>query len=201
MVKPKPPQPSTGCDAGLTPDDALLFRDAVGKVKSLPDPGRIVAPPARALPVPRRRAPEHTAAPDRLTDHVPHSVESEDDNALGFLRPGVTPQTLRRLRRGHWPIQDEIDLHGLTRDRARTRLVTFLEICLHRDIKCIRIIHGKGFGSKNQEPVLKQLVKSWLMQRPEVQAFIPARPEDGGAGALRVLLKRGSKNRLNGTLK
>ena len=104
---------------------------------------------------------------------------------------------MRRLRRGHWRIQDELDLHGLTRDTARARLVDFLAFCLQHDAKCVRIIHGKGLGSKNHEPILKQLVKSWLMQRSEVLAFIPARPADGGAGALLVLLKRGSKNRLD----
>lgn len=196
LAKLKPPKPvPTGTGVGLAPDDASLFREAVGEVKPLPDPGRLTPQPVRISTTPRRRALESTTAPDLLTDHLPHMDEVDDE--LGFLRPGVTPQALRRLRRGHWRIQDEIDLHGLTRDEARTRLVGFLEYCHLRNAKCVRIIHGKGLGSKNHEPVLKQLVKSWLMQRAEILAFVPARPEDGGAGAVIVLLKRGPKNQLD----
>lgn len=195
LPKPKPPKPTTtGNDTGLAPDDASLFRAAVGEVKPLPDPGRKPLPPNSAIAVPRRRTLARTSAPDFLTDHLPQTTES--DHEQGFLRPGVSAQSLRRLRRGHWRIQDEMDLHGLTRDAARARLVDFLASCLQHDTKCVRIIHGKGFGSKNHEPVLKQLVKSWLMQRAEVLAFVPARPEDGGAGAVIVLLKRGSKTQL-----
>lgn len=193
LAKPKPPKPSpTGTNAGLAPDDASLFRAVVGEVKSLPDPGRIALPPVPNSAVPRRRLREHSAAPDDLSDHLPHQDLTDDET--GFLRPGVTPQALRRLRRGHWRIQDELDLHGLTHDTARARLVEFLVYCLEHNAKCVRIIHGKGFGSKNHAPVLKQLVKSWLMQRAEVLAFVAARPEDGGAGALVVLLKRGPQN-------
>ena len=197
LAKPKPPQLTTsGAKAGLAPDDAHLFRDAVGEVKPLADPGRITPLPAKMLPVPRHHAQERTAAPDSLTDHLPHSHDIERENDLSFFRPGVAPLTMRRLRRGHWCIQDEIDLHGLTRDAARIRLVDFLTSCLQHDAKCVRIIHGKGLSSKNQEPVLKSLVKSWLMQRPEVLAFVPALPKAGGAGALIVLLKRGLKSEL-----
>ncbi len=196
LAKPKPPKPKpTGTTAGLAPDDASLFRAVVGGVKSLPDPGRITPLPAASSALPRQRTRERSSAPDHLSDHLPHQDLTEDET--GFLRPGVTPQALRRLRRGHWRIQDELDLHGLTRDTARTRLVDFLAYCLEHNAKCVRIIHGKGFGSKNHEPVLKQLVKSWLMQCAEVLAFVAARPEDGGAGALIVLLKRGPQNPIN----
>lgn len=195
LAKPKPPLPTlSGAAVGLALDDAMLFRDAVGTVKPLLDPGRLTLPPARASvasrPFPRKQA----VAPDFLTDHLPHNAAIESASEQGFLRPGVTSQALRRLRRGHWRIQDELDLHGLTRDTARARLVDFLAFCLQHDAKCVRIIHGKGLGSKNHEPILKQLVKSWLMQRSEVLAFIPARPADGGAGALLVLLKRAQKS-------
>jgi len=193
LAKPKPPKPKpTGTTAGLAPDDASLFRAVVGEVKSLPDPGRITPLPAASSALPRQRTRERSSAPDHLSDHLPHQDLPEDETA--FLRPGVTPQALRRLRRGHWRIQDELDLHGLTRDTARTRLVEFLAYSLEHNAKCVRIIHGKGFGSKNHAPVLKQLVRSWLMQCTEVLAYVAARPEDGGAGALIVLLKRGSQN-------
>ena len=187
LAKPKPPGPFS--EAG---NDASLFRASVGDVKPLTDSGRITPAPARAAPRPRQRVTDTRVTPDLLSDHLTHSNETDE---LGFLRPGVTPQALRRLRRGHWPIQDELDLHGLTRDAARTYLVAFLNHCQQHDVRCVRIIHGKGLSSKNHEPVLKQLVRSWLTQRPDVLAFTPAQPNAGGAGALMVLLKRGPTNR------
>ena len=175
----------------LAGDDAALFRHAVGDAKPILDAGRITPPRPRAQPIPRRRQSKDQPAHDLLTDHLPQGIESGDE--LTFLRPGVSPQALRRLRRGHWLVKDELDLHGLTRDQAREQLVAFLNHCQQRDSRCVRIIHGKGLSSKNHEPVLKQLVKSWLMQREDVLAFVPARPAEGGGGAVIVLLKRGNK--------
>jgi DNA-nicking Smr family endonuclease len=102
-------------------------------------------------------------------------------------------QTLRRLRRGHWVIQDELDLHGHTTAEARTAVAAFLQACLRDAVRCIRIIHGKGLRSKNREPILKTKVANWLRQREEVLAFCQARPTDGGSGAVIVLLKSGPR--------
>lgn len=98
--------------------------------------------------------------------------------------------TLKKLRRGHWNIQAEIDLHGMTSDEARARFIEFLEESKNLGLRCVRIIHGKGFGSRNQEPVLKLKVTSWLMQRDDTLAFCQARPIDGGSGATIVLLRK-----------
>ena len=190
-TKPPSKQPVTPA-----PDDAALFRDAVGDAKPLPDAGRITPPRPRTRPLPRQRQSRDRPAHDLLSDYLPQEIETSDE--LTFLRPGVSPQALRRLRRGHWPIKDELDLHGLSRDQAREQLVAFLTHCQQHDSRCVRIIHGKGLGSKNHEPVLKQLVKSWLMQREDVLAFVPARPAEGGSGAVIVLLKRGRDSTLIG---
>ncbi len=181
---------SKSSETKLAPNDADVFRAAVGDIQPLPDTGRVVPSTKRVPPIVRRRTSDASSTPDLLSDHLAHANESEE--TLGFQRPGIAPQTLRRLRRGHWRIQDELDLHGLTRDEARIRLVNFLNDCQNRETKCVRIIHGKGLSSKNHGSVLKQLVPSWLAQRPDVLAFVPARPEAGGTGALIVLLKRSS---------
>jgi len=86
-------------------------------------------------------------------------------------------------------IQSQLDLHGLDRHQAREALADFLASCVKRGVRCVRVIHGKGLGSKNREPVLKTKVKHWLTQREEVLAYCQARPVDGGSGALVVLLK------------
>ncbi|MDP1682956.1 MAG: Smr/MutS family protein [Burkholderiales bacterium] len=186
LAKPKPPSQKANIP---TADDAALFRDAVGDARKLPDPERLPPPPPYAKPIPRQRLTGDPPAHDLLTDHVMDSLDAGDP--LTFQRPGLSQQTIRRLRRGHWVVKDELDLHGLNREQAREQLVAFLNECQQRDSRCVRIIHGKGLSSRNNEPVLKQLVKSWLMQREDVLAFVQARPAEGGSGAVIVMLKQG----------
>jgi DNA-nicking Smr family endonuclease len=113
----------------------------------------------------------------------------ETGEELTFLRDGLPRDTLRKLRRGHWAIQDEIDLHGLNRDEARACLCEFLKACIKRKLRCLRIVHGKGLRSPRREPVLKSKMNQWLAQRDEVLAFCQAPESAGGAGALLLLLK------------
>ena len=115
-----------------------------------------------------------------------HEAHGDEPN---FLRPGLSRQVLRKLRSGTWVIQNQLDLHGLDRHEAREALAGFIARCVKRGVRCVRVIHGKGLGSKNREPVLKTKVKHWLAQREEVLAYCQARPVDGGSGALVVLLK------------
>ncbi len=186
LVKLKPPLRKPNIP---TVDDTALFRDAVGDARKLPDSGRLPPPPPYAKPIPRQRFVGDPPAHDLLTDHVTDNLEAS--NPLTFQRSGLSLQAIRRLRRGYWVVKDELDLHGLNREQAREQLVAFLNECQQRDSRCVRIIHGKGLSSRNNEPVLKQLVKSWLMQREDVLAFVQARPEEGGSGAVVVMLKRG----------
>jgi DNA-nicking Smr family endonuclease len=105
------------------------------------------------------------------------------------LRDGLSRQTLRRLRRGHWVVQDELDLHGMNRAQAAIGVAEFLRRCALRGRHCVRIVHGKGLGSPNREPVLKHKLRNWLMVRDEVLAFCQAPQAHGGSGAVLVLLK------------
>jgi DNA-nicking Smr family endonuclease len=86
-------------------------------------------------------------------------------------------------------VQAEIDLHGMNRHEAAIGIAEFLLAAAQRGQRCVRIIHGKGYGSKNREPVLKAKIRNWLMPRDEVLAFCQAPPHEGGSGALLVLLK------------
>ncbi len=178
--------------AGVTPagsaDAAALFRDAVRDVAPLAAPGKIIHSRQRPKPFPQQTPlDERPSADDSFSDYIPQEIEAGDE--WSFLRPGVSRQTLRRLRRGYWRIQAQLDLHGFTRETARAELAEFLHSSSQRGLRCVRVIHGKGLSSKNREPVLKARVGSWLAQRDNVLAFCQARPEDGGSGAVLVLLK------------
>lgn len=193
-MKRRDKKPTTGSathDAALSEivdDDTALFRSAVRDVAPLPRSGKTPYTGKQPQPIPRQiPRDEQTAPDDSLSDHI--SLEMEAGDEWSFLRPGVSRQTLRRLRRGHWEIQAQLDLHGFTRDEARRELVTFLDTSNKRGFRCVRVIHGKGLSSKSHEPVLKARIGSWLSQRDDVLAFCQARPEDGGSGAVLVLLK------------
>ena len=170
--------------------DADLFRQSIGDVKPLASSGRTHSVTARPSPIARHRlADEQAALQESLSDEFSVETLLDVDEELSFTRQGIGPDILRKLRRGHWVVQAQIDLHGMRRDEARTALVEFLRNAIKRGQRCVRIIHGKGLGSLNKEPVLKGKVRNWLVQKDEVIAFCQARPNDGGAGALIVLLK------------
>ncbi len=181
------------------PEDAHLFRQEVADAVALPPANRAALRRPRAKPVPLQRLKdEKQALIDSLADPCdildqggPDSVESGEE--LFFARPGVPAAALRKLKRGGWVIRAELDLHGQRSGEARIALAEFLLACARRDLRCVRIIHGKGLRSKNREPVLKHKLRHWLMQREDVLAFCQARPADGGSGAAIVLLKSGGR--------
>lgn len=172
------------------PDDAELLREALKDVAPLSDNGRASLPKIRPAPIPSQLiADERQALSDSLSDHVPIELALESGEELNFLRDGHSQQILRKLRRGYWVIQDELDLHGLRSEEARRLLADFLNLSLRHGHRCVRVVHGKGLGSRNREPVLKKKMYGWLRQRDEVLAFCQARAADGGGGAVMVLLK------------
>jgi len=172
--------------------EAELFRRAAGPVAPLRGGARVVLAPPPAAPLARqRRADEQRVLGEALSDGFDAATLLDTDDALSFRRPGVGPDVTRRLRRGDWRIQREIDLHGLRRDEAREALAAFLRDARRDGLRCLRVIHGKGLGSPGKTPVLKDRVASWLAQKAEVLAYVQARPADGGAGALIVLLTAG----------
>lgn len=170
--------------------DLELFRSALPDVEPITPHGRFLHPPTRLPPIPLSRLrDEREVIHESLHDPVQWHEDKETGEELAYVRPGITRQTLRRLRRGDWISQAELDLHGLTKAEAKLELADFLHECKRRGVRCVRIIHGKGLRSKNREPVLKHHVRHWLTLREEVLAFVQARPMDGGGGAVMVLLK------------
>lgn len=173
-------------------DTAALFKAAVKDVIPLRRDLPLLHLPPLPSPHPRQRLKdEGLVMHDAMSDNWPWD-EIESGEELLYLRAGQKHDTLKRLRRGHWVIQAELDLHGHTTDEARFAVGSFVHDCVKEDKRCVRIIHGKGLGSKNKEPVLKNKLRNWLAQRDEVLAFSQARAVDGGAGAVLVLL-RGAK--------
>lgn len=176
------------------PDDTdgelNLFKQAVANVRPLKPNGAVQHPIKKPKPTPKQfNQDEHQALIDSLSDHYIPSYELETGEELLYVRDGHSPAILSKLRRGHWVVQKHIDLHGLVSDEARAYVSEFISDCKKRGIRCVRIVHGKGLGSRNKEPILKNKVRGWLMQKDEVIAYAQAKQEDGGSGAVIVLLK------------
>lgn len=167
-----------------------LFSRSVGAVTPLRDPNlarlrRHLPPP---LPV-QHWLDEERVLLESISDDFDVSTLLDTDDQLSFRRPGIGVEVTRRLRSGHWSIQRQLDLHGLRVDDAREALGDFIRHAHQMGLRCIRVVHGKGLGSPGKSPVLKSRVQRWLVQKKEVLAFVQARPMDGGAGALVVLLQ------------
>jgi len=170
-----------------------LFARAVGAVKPLPFKERVHMKPHRPAPRPLQQDLDDQAAlVESMSDEFDVSTLLDVDDQLSFRRPGIGTDITRKLRKGEWSIQGQLDLHGLRSDEARTALSQFIRDAKRMGWRCVRVVHGKGLGSPGKEPVLKAKVQRWLVQKNEVLAFVQAKPSDGGAGALVVLLAPGN---------
>jgi DNA-nicking Smr family endonuclease len=159
--------------------DAALFREAMRDVAPIKSP-------SRAAVLPKRK-------PQRRPRATPVADTSASETGLGqrlfYKRPEVSKTQMRELSRGKMRVDAGIDLHGLKADRAARELASFLTDCLEKNIKCIRVVHGKGYGSGQRGPVLKALTDAYLRNCEAVLAFCSARDDDGGTGALYALLE------------
>ena len=175
-----------------SPEEDELFRAemAADQVTPLPHRPRAELARPRPKPIPVKRMEDDAAIPgDMLRDTSGWDADIENGDLITFLRPGLPSEIIRKLRRGQWIIQSTLDLHGVTTGAARTELARFLAHARHAGIRCVRIVHGKGYRSPNSAPVLRNKVRHSLAQRNEVLAFCDALPADGGSGAVVVLLK------------
>jgi DNA-nicking Smr family endonuclease len=171
------------------------FRAAVGAVTPLTIKQRVEHDRPPHPPVAHKRLEDdQQVLIASVSDEFEIDTLLHTDAELSFRRPGIGPDVLRKLRRGEWVIQDHLDLHGLRVDEARELLGQFLREALRRGLRCVRVVHGKGLGSRDRQPVLKGKARVWLAQRDEVIAFCQARPAEGGSGALVVLLRPASRS-------
>ena len=166
----------------ITPEDAALFRAAVGAVKPLSAQNRMAPKPSPRKPL-LRPSPIPAPIPDTLSDFAPETAADE------YLGNGLSRMTLRKLRRGTWPVEDSLDLHGNRTDAARKLLQGFIHGAVQRNLRCVLVIHGKGLNSQEGEAVLRKLARHWLAQHPHVLGYCDAPHGYGGSGAVIVLLK------------
>ena len=167
-----------------------LFSLSVGAITPLRSRNLIDTAPEPIPPLPMQHwLDEERVLRESISDDFDVSTLLDTDDQLSFRRPGIGVEITRRLRSGHWSIQRQLDLHGLRTDEAREALGQFIRHAHKTGLRCVRVVHGKGLGSPGKSPVLKSRVQRWLVQKNEVLAFVQARPMDGGAGALVVLLK------------
>ena len=178
--KPAPPP--------LAAEDRALFLDAIGAVRRIEtDRHDARAPAPRPEPVQSRR--DDARVIEELLRPLPSSLDPDAAEPLRYLKNGIAPRILLKLGRGQYSVRDELDLHQMTAAVARDAIARFLGECKARDFLCVKIIHGKGLRSKHDGPVLKALTDRLLRQRGDVLAFRSARFNDGGSGAVVVLLK------------
>ncbi len=170
-------------------DDSTLFKQAVGDAEPLSGKKRHLAekprPSAKAL---QRRRDERSALRESLED-IPPGAEIETGEELSFRRDGVDQRVFKKMRTGRISVRDEADLHGMTRDEAHPYLRDFISYASQQDLRCVRVVHGKGLSSGPKGPVLKHAVNNWLRNWDEVLAFCSAPSQDGGTGDVYVLLK------------
>lgn len=180
-------------------ENAVEFRSAVKDVNPMPESDRYVWRPAQEAERLRAQAARRSLSTDEevqavlresmLSDQFDVDGLLDEEPTLSWAAPGVGPDVVKKLRKRYWQVEDEIDLHGLTRDLARRVVDAFLRRSNKNGVRCVRIIHGVGYGSAGGEPVLRGMVHSWLVQTAETVAFCVAGRADGGNGALIVLLR------------
>ncbi len=174
----------------MSDDDTSLFRRAMADAKPLRAETRVAKPSKKPKPKAKfARAEEQEVLRDSMLDDI-DTMESGNAHNLHFQRQSVGRRTMRKLARGRFSIQAEIDLHGMTVAEAKSRLTDFIENCARNGQLCVRIVHGKGLGSGERGPVLRNSVNHWLRQWDSVLAFVSARQVDGGTGAVYVLLQK-----------
>lgn len=170
-------------------DDRSLFRQAMSGARRLQH-DKVKPHRSKPRPYPQQRQLDEQRVLAESLGPPPDAFDVETGEELLYCRNGVQNSVMRKLRRGHYRLEAELDLHRMTAAQAHLALIDFIARCRRRELRCVRVIHGKGLGSKDRRPVLKGRVNQWLRQWNDVLAFCSARPCDGGSGATYVLLRK-----------
>lgn len=174
-----------------------IFTNSVGRVKPLVAEKKALLVPDLPPPIPvQKQLDEQSVLREALSDEWDTGSLLDTDESLSFRRPGIGVDVVRKLRKGEWAVQAQLDLHNLRTEEARDALGLFIREKHKNGIRCVRVVHGKGLGSPGKVSVLKPKVQSWLIQKNQVLAFVQATPAHGGAGALLVLLQGGAARAL-----
>ena len=175
----------------FTSEDSDLFRHAIGKVRPVKSDRVLLNKENKPKPYPR---PQATDVDSHFIDSAAPDIEKVGlEDSMSFIAPGLQNNILKKLRRGFFGLDAEIDLHGLTSNAARLQLLYFLDDCVNTGCRCVHIVHGKGYRSTDNHPVLKNKLNLWLRQHKHIQAFCSAPPRNGGTGAVFVLLQLAEK--------
>jgi DNA-nicking Smr family endonuclease len=173
----------------LTNEEKTLFQEAMMNVKPLKKKNFLPPKSPKLKPIPKQLYRDEAAIFQDMLSDIYDPSDFETGEELTYLKDGVQRSILRKLRRGHYSVLAELDLHGMTTHEARQAVSEFLRNSRLANLSCLRIIHGKGYNSYQKQPVLKSKLNSWLRQHEHVQAFCSARASDGGTGAVYVLIK------------
>ncbi len=177
----------------LSEQDSELFRQTIGKVKAVKSDQYVLTPKKKPKPYPKQQILNNKNSFDKPVETDVEKLYQED--SLSFVAPGLQKNVLKKLRKGYFGVDAVIDLHGLTSFEAKHQLSKFLHNSVEDGYRCVHIIHGKGYRSPDNEPVLKNNINLWLRQHHDVQAFCSTPSKAGGTGAVFVLLKLSEKYR------
>lgn len=173
----------------ISRQDIELFRQAIGEVDKIENDGAELLTP-KPSPVPNQTIISEQNSLNQMANNPFDIPDIEIGDELYFRRSGVQQQIMRKLRRGQFAIESELDLHGMTVSVAKKELKDFLVYCQSTNRRCIRIIHGKGHGSVDKIPVLKNKLNKWLQNFDSILAFCSAPTHDGGTGAIYALINK-----------
>lgn len=174
----------------MTDDDMDEFRRAMSGTKPLRPDARVPDQKPKPKAKARFTRADEEAVMEALLDDEIDDIEHGHGGALRFHRQHVGRRTMRKLTRGGYSVQSEIDLHGMTLAEAKPRLKDFINYSAQQGHLCVRVVHGKGLGSGDRGPVLKKAVNAWLRKWDKVLAFVSTRQVHGGTGAVYVLLQK-----------
>lgn len=172
--------------------DSELFRLSIGEVRAIKNDKIPLAETEKPKPYPKNKP---NAIEILFAEHNGYNLDAVSlEDRLSYIAPGLQKNVLAKMRKGQFGLDAEIDLHGLTSAEAKSQLLVFLHRAVIDGCRCVLLIHGKGYRSQDNHPVLKNNLNFWLRQHPDVLAFCSAKPKNGGAGAVLALLRLAEKS-------